>query len=77
MALGWPVSDIGPLPGRQMAPVARCRLQMALVFQVPWVLWLRPIVQQVIQSPAAAIMAAAVRMSASASPVISATRSGG
>ncbi len=51
MAFGWPVSDIGPLPGRQMAPVARCRLQMALVLQVPWVLWLRPTVQQVIQSP--------------------------
>ena len=77
MALGWPVSDIGPLPGRQMAPVARCRLQMALALQVPWVLWLRPTVQQVIQSPASAIMAAAVRMSASANPVIWETLSGG
>ena len=77
MALGWPVSDIGPLPGRQIAPVARCRLQIALVFQVPWVLWLSPIVQQLIHSPASAIIRAAVRMSASAIPVISATRSGG
>ena len=52
MAFGCPVSDIGPLPGRQIAPVARCRLQIALVFQVPWVLWLSPIVQHVIHSPA-------------------------
>lgn len=50
---------------------------MALVFQVPWVLWLRPIVQQLIHSPASAIIRAASRMSASAKPVISATTSGG
>ncbi len=74
--MGWPVSDIGPLPGRQIAPVARWRLQIALVFQVPWVLWFRPIVQQLIHSPASAIIRAAVRMSASGMPVMSATRCG-
>ena len=77
MALGCPVSDMGPLPGRQIAPVARCRLQIAVVLAVPWVLWFRPMVQQVIHSPASAIIVAAVRMSDSESPVISATRCGG
>jgi hypothetical protein len=50
---------------------------MALVFQVPCVLWFRPMVQHVIHSPAAAIIAAAVRMSDSGMPVISETRAGG
>jgi len=78
MALGWPVSESGPAPGRQIAPVARCRLHTALVFQVPWVLWFSPMVHSDIQAgPASAIMAAAVRMSASRRPVIAATRCGG
>jgi hypothetical protein len=77
MAFGWPVSENGPLPGRQIAPVARCRLQIALVFQVPWVLWLRPMVQQLIHSGAVPIHSAALRMSASDKPQISATFSGG
>ena len=77
MALGCPVRDIGPLPGRQIAPVARCRLQIALVFQVPCVLWFSPIVQQDIHSCASAIIVAAVRMSASVRPVMPATTSGG
>ena len=47
-------------------------MQIALVFQVPCVLWLSPIVQQLIHSPASAIIRAAVRMSASGMPVISA-----
>lgn len=29
--VGWPVRENGPLPGRQIAPVARCRLTSALV----------------------------------------------
>ncbi len=77
MALGWPVSENGPLPGRQIAPVARCRLISALVFQVPWVDWLSPIVQQLIHSPASPIQRAACRMSSSGMPVISATAAGG
>ncbi|MCY1430635.1 hypothetical protein D9M71_465850 [compost metagenome] len=59
-----------------MAPVARCRLQMALVCQVPWMLWFRPMVQQLIQFLAVPIHSAALMMSASASPVMAATRSG-
>ena len=50
---------------------------MALVFHVPWVLWFRPIVQQLIQLAASPIHCAAVRMSASGIPVISLTFSGG
>lgn len=77
MALGWPVSEKGPLPGRQMAPVARCRLISALVFQVPWVDWLRPIVQQLVHSPAPPISRAASRSASSDTPVNSATTAGG
>lgn len=66
----------GPLPGLQMAPVARCRLQIALVFQVPWVLWLRPIVQQLTKLSASPISWAAARMSSSGMPVMSLTLSG-
>jgi len=77
MAFGCPVREKGPLPGRQIAPVARCRLQIALVFQVPWVLWFSPIVQQVIHSPASPIKRAASRRSSSRSPVISETTAGG
>lgn len=77
MALGCPVRENGPLPGRQMAPVARCRLTSALVFQVPCVDWFRPMVQQLVHSPASPISRAAVRMSSSGMPVISATAAGG
>ncbi|MDQ0751985.1 hypothetical protein QF034_006216 [Streptomyces africanus] len=77
MALGCPVSENGPAPGRQIAPVARCRLTRALVFQVPCVDWFSPIVQQLIHCrPASPISRAARRMSSSASPVISATAAG-
>ena len=76
IALGCPVSENGPLPGRQILPVARCRLHSALVLKVPWVLWLRPMVQQLIHSPAAPIHSAAVRMSFASSPVAAATISG-
>ncbi|GAA3074607.1 hypothetical protein GCM10020254_18100 [Streptomyces goshikiensis] len=77
MALGCPVREKGPLPGRQIAPVARWRLISALVFQVPWVDWLSPIVQQLVHSPARPIHSAAVRRSASGIPVVSATAAGG
>ena len=76
MALGWPVSENGPLPGRHIFPVAKCRLQTALVLQVPWVLWLSPMVQQLMNSPGPPIHSAARLMSGSATPVICATRAG-
>ena len=75
--VGLPGERERPAARRQIAPVARCRLQIALVFQVPWVLWLSPIVQQLIQFSASPIQRAAVRISSSAMPVISATLSGG
>ncbi len=77
MALGCPVSEKGPDPGRQIAPVARCRLTRAFVFHVPCVDWFSPIVQQLIHSPASPISRAAVRRSSSAILVISATAAGG
>ena len=77
MALGWPVRENGPLPGRHIAPVARCRLIRALVFQVPWVDWLSPMVQQLIHSPASPIHSAARRMSASGMPGDLGDRAGG
>ena len=60
--------------GPQIAPVARWRLQIALVFHVPCVLWLSPMVQHVIHSSASAIIDAAARMSDSESPVTSRDR---
>ncbi len=76
MAFGCPVSEKGPLPGRQIAPVARCRLTSALVFQVPCVDWLSPMVQQLVHSAASPMSRAASRMSSSGMPVIPATASG-
>ena len=35
IALGWPVSEKGPAPGRPIWPVARCRLMMAAFLSVP------------------------------------------
>ena len=35
IALGWPVSEKGPAPGRPIWPVARCRLRMAAFLSVP------------------------------------------
>lgn len=49
----------------------------ALVFQVPCVDWLRPMVQQLVHSPASPIVRAASRRSASGMPVIRATVAGG
>ena len=76
MALGWPVSEKGPEPGRQILPVARWRLHTALVFQVPKTLWFSPMVHSVIHSSASPIRRAARRMSASGRPVVAATADG-
>ena len=42
MALGWPVSENGPMPGRPMRPVARWQLMMALTLSVPCADWFTP-----------------------------------
>ncbi len=42
MALGWPVSDRGPAPGRPICCVARCRLISAAFLAVPLLDWFRP-----------------------------------
>jgi hypothetical protein len=42
IALGWPVSENGPAPGRPICPVARCRPISAVFLAVPAVDWLRP-----------------------------------
>ena len=77
MAFGWPVKENGPLPGRPILPVARCRLQIALTFQVPRALWLSPIVQSDIHRGQSARIFAPAMMSSTDKPVISATRAGG
>jgi len=42
IALGWPVSENGPMPGLPMRPVARWQLMMALTLSVPCADWLTP-----------------------------------
>ena len=42
IALGWPVSENGPVPGLPMRPVARWQLMMALTLSVPCADWLTP-----------------------------------
>ncbi len=42
IALGWPVSENGPAPGRPIWPVARCRLISEALLAVPCALWFRP-----------------------------------
>ena len=47
MALGWPVSENGPMPGRPIRPVARWQLMMALTLSVPCADWFTPCEKQV------------------------------
>ena len=42
MALGWPVSENGPMPGWPMRPVARWQLMMLLTLSVPLDDWFTP-----------------------------------
>jgi hypothetical protein len=42
MALGWPVTENGPMPGRPMRPVSKWQLMMALTLSVPLDDWLMP-----------------------------------
>ena len=42
MALGWPVSENGPVPGRPMRPVARWQLMMAFTLSLPELDWFTP-----------------------------------
>ena len=43
MALGWPVSENGPMPGLPIRPVARWQLMIALPLSVPCADWFTPI----------------------------------
>ena len=47
IALGWPVSENGPMPGWPMRPVARWQLMMALTLSVPCADWFTPCEKQV------------------------------
>ena len=42
MALGWPVSENGPAPGRPIRPVARWQLMMLPALSVPCADWFTP-----------------------------------
>ena len=42
MALGWPVMENGPMPGRPIRPVSRWQLMMLLTLSVPEEDWLTP-----------------------------------
>ena len=42
MALGCPVTENGPMPGRPIRPVARWQLMIALTLSVPEVDWFTP-----------------------------------
>ena len=42
MALGWPVIENGPMPGRPMRPVSRWQLMMAFTLSTPALDWLTP-----------------------------------
>ena len=68
MALGWPVSEKGPAPGRPICPVARCRLMRAVFLAVPALLWFRPWQYRLRLAGAVANHSAACQMSASGTP---------
>ena len=42
MALGWPVNENGPAPGRPIWPLSRCRLMMPDTVAVPSTDWFTP-----------------------------------
>jgi hypothetical protein len=42
MALGWPVTENGPMPGLPMRPVARWQFRIAFTLSVPLSDWLIP-----------------------------------
>ena len=42
IALGWPVIENGPMPGRPMRPVSRWQLISALTLSMPALDWLTP-----------------------------------
>ncbi len=47
IALGWPVSENGPIPCAPIRPVSRWQLMMLLTLSVPVEAWLTPIEKQV------------------------------
>ena len=48
IALGWPVTENGPMPGRPMRPVARWQLTIAFTLSVPEEDWFTPCEKTVI-----------------------------
>ena len=54
MALGWPVTENGPVPGLPILPVTRWQLMMALHLSVPAELWFTPCEYMVITAGVAA-----------------------
>ena len=42
MALGWPVTEKGPMPGAPMRPVRKCAFRIVLTVSVPWDDWFTP-----------------------------------
>ena len=76
MALGWPVSEKGPAPGRPICPVARCRWISAAPLSVPWMDWLRPWHQKDSAFFARPNQRAAVTMSSAFTPQALATAAG-
>ncbi len=76
IALGWPVSENGPAPGRPIWPVARCRLISAPLLAVPCALWLRPMQYSDSTAPDAPHQRAAVSRSSSRKPVARAVSRG-
>src|SRR5258706_667909 len=77
MALGWPVSEKGPEPGRPIFPVARWRLWIALFLPTPAVLWLTPMLHRVIAFSARPKIFAAFIISGRGRPQSWASGSGG
>ena len=76
MALGWPVSDSGPAPGRPICAVARCRFTSAAFLAVPEDDWFRPWQYRLSVAGEVANHRAAVSRSSAVMPQTCATRSG-
>ncbi|MQM39922.1 hypothetical protein KBTX_03962 [wastewater metagenome] len=73
MALGWPVSENGPAPGRPTRPVARWQLRMAPALSVPLLDWFTPWENRVSVRGVAANQSKNRATSASTSPQARAT----
>ena len=77
MALGWPVIENGPIPGRPIRPEARWQLMMALALSAPEDDWLSPWLHSVTTFSVRTQSALNASSSRRLSPVTSATRCAG